>query len=335
VWLIGTGDQTAVVGHAGSAVTTISTTSEAPPLHLDGLALHVRFRVRGGQATFTNCTFVAAFEVSAGEVSFRAAEFRGIAGSMGRRAVTISGGEIFMQAALFERNFADTSGGALQITGGCTSLSNCTFLSNRAESDGGAICITNGSLVVASARFVNNSASADGGAISISTAAVTVTSAALVANAALGSGGGIKMQSGSLILRSCQIAENSAARDGGGIQILAGTLTMADETSLRGNMAAPTVARGTSALDIRAAGVTYALMAPPGRWIASAFVCKRYPFVNVQPCDLSRSELVNKTISVLPIGGVDNDYPFSCAPGLYADEASGFAGQSSPTCSGA
>ena len=99
-----------------------------------------------------------------------------------------------------------------------------------------------------------------------------------------------------------------------------------------------------------AGGRPYALPAPPGRWVASGFLCKLYrypcpvgddgcdpdtqPPLESQPCDYDDPLLTGRTISSLLAGEVlDDDYPYACAPGTYGEEGD-VAGQTGPMCSG-
>mgnify|MGYP001364176841 CR=1 FL=1 len=58
------------------------------------------------------------------------------------------------------------------------------------------------------------------------------------------------------------------------------------------------------------------------------------PLLDAQPCDYANQPaLLGRTIAMLAPGGLDDDYPYACAPGLYGG-SNATDEQSSPMCSG-
>ena len=115
---------------------------------------------------------------------------------------------------------------------------------------------------------------------------------------------------------------------------------------------------------------TYVLPAPPGHWVpaarcevwrepcgqddsaceAAAASCSTDTTNNIdtcnpsgsckpttanQPCDWrSSSDLIGKTVYVLPLGTHNLDYPFVCAPGIRGGNGTNPSEQTSATCAG-
>ena len=101
----------------------------------------------------------------------------------------------------------------------------------------------------------------------------------------------------------------------------------------------------------RAGTMIYALPAPRSHWIPSALPCIVYrlpcpantpgcnpdeqPELPSQPCPHRElPSLFGKTVSLLPLGGAEEAFPFSCAAGLVVSEMTILGEQVSPSCGG-
>ena len=137
---------------------------------------------------------------------------------------------------------------------------------------------------------------ANRGAVAVSgTADVELSQCTLQGNEGAAEGGAVHQSGGRLVLRGCALQHNRALRRGGALLHAGGTLVLADRTFLAANRAPA----GGGATAWSAGGtLAYALPAPAGRWVASAFLCQAWR----QPCPAAAAgcEAVSYTHLTLP-----------------------------------
>ena len=278
--------------------------------------------------------------------------------------LTVSGGTVHAQNVAFTAQLTLTSGslhvadcnfdntatvdalgahGALRVSGGRATLANSMFVNNTryggsVSGAGGALQIEGGETTATDVEMHGNRA-VNGGAVSASGGTLAMSRCVVTDNQALEHGGGFFVaKHGDVILSQCIIDENGARDGGGGIAAMEGSyLTLAQATTLRANYqysGADVI--GPNNMRNRGVNSAYVLPAPAGTWISAGFVCQYYPLLATQPCDLSRPELVNKTMALLPLGTLKQDFPFNCSPGVYGNRNLGDEDeeQSGPSCSG-
>ena len=322
VWLIG----------AGQNQTTLSPTDSSANSILDISGGIVRIRdltargfttLRGGTLDAIDCTFNA--------------------------AVFVYGGVLNVERGHFDNSLTSTTlglFGAMRVTDGSATIRTSAFVNNTRANAGGALNVQGGSVMVFNSDFTGNRGD-NGGAISSSGGTLRLSSCSIMYNEATGSpgqgGGLLVMAGGDAVCIRCQINENSALFLGGGVSVLeGGTFSMTAETTLHDNVrlvtdsTTGTVTRNPSQMRNRGINSAYALPAPAGTWISGGFDCEHYPLLSSsnQPCDLSRTELVNRKIALLPIGHLPQNFPYNCSPGVYGAVNSGSSDddQSGPSC---
>ena len=217
-----------------------------------------------------------------------------LANAAGLGGLLISAGRVHAVGSAFSGNVAPFSGGAVRATGGATSLLNCTLSGNLARS---------------------------GSAIAVSGDATRVT------------------VTGSLL-------QGNIARERGTLHVLGGGVMLEAGTRFVGN----TAGGGGHSISHTNGRIVYGLPTPLGHWLASTFRCIWYripcpvgddqcvyddqPLLPSQPCDLAtQPELEGRVITILPLGSIDEDYPYLCSSGLYGS-TSDVSVQSTPQCQG-
>ena len=184
------------------------------------------------------------------------------------------GGSVTVWQSRFEGNVAaGHEGGALRATGGVIELLDSSFISNEAARGGALHASGENTRVDAQrSRFALNRAALHGGALAVDRASVLLANAtALVSN---------------------------KAPVGASIHVASGVLA-------------------------------YSLPAPLGSWVASSFRCRWYrspcppadsdcdpaaqPLLPTQPCPLlaQRPALDGLLVAFLPLGGLDEDFPYA------------------------
>jgi hypothetical protein len=208
--------------------------------------------------------------------------FQGSASSKGIAAVLVESGELIMTNSTV-RDVQGTR--ALHANGGSSTIRSSRFEANL----GGAISATSGTawsdslrLILCDSALVRNEAEY-GGALAVEG---SKTKVAVVAT---------------------RIEGNSATVQGGGLHVTNGTVMLANRTVLEGNSAPE-----GAAMQLLGGHTSFALPAPPGRWVNNAKW--KMPGQMLASSLSSDSHLV----SGLGLGSEDEDYPFACPPGdLY------------------
>jgi hypothetical protein len=229
--------------------------------------------------------------------------------------------------------------GPLQVAPGGRASIWMSVLRNSVAQLGGAVMVSGGELELASCIIEDNTVTYGGGGLAQAGGTVEASGCIFRRNRANATGGGLIVYGGDLTISESEISENHASESGGGMAIATPTasaqyvwaspkVTLSNRTALTENWAPVGSVFYNSGFDL-----AYALPAPDGRWVAGAFECKHYPLLQVQPCDLSRSALVGRRISLLSTGRADDDggYPFKCAPGLLG-LPNDIDAQSGPSC---
>ena len=225
--------------------------------------------------------------------------------SAGAPPVTLYGlrlrGRLFLDAPQFPVTLIDCSiedgtgqdGGGLVLASGKLHAVNTSFMRNTATRHGGAAHILGGMAFLERCYFAHNAAGGDAGALWVSHGLLRVVAGRFEANQAVGRGGAIGVSGGNL--------------------------TLAGESVMASNLAG----EGSSGLFVSGGTATYALPAPLGHWLL--------PRACTAPITmLSANDTCNATIDVGT--GVD-DFPYRCAPGLYAPSLD-VRWQTSPSCRG-
>ena len=147
---------------------------DSPPVVLQGLTLHGRLAVFGGDLTLHSCRVSiahagngvgSALAVSSGSVQVIDCEFVRNQGRLGG-AVSLRGGSLVVEDTTFTRNQAER-GGAFFASGGQASFARCSFLQNSALVSGGAIELSGTADIVLSDGSVLLGNSAAGGLSSV------------------------------------------------------------------------------------------------------------------------------------------------------------------------
>ena len=140
-------------------------------------------------------------------------------------------------------------------------------------------------------------------------------------------------------------AAGAAGGVGGALAVSGATVTLSNGTLLTSNSAP-----AHASVSLASGAVVYALPAPLGHWIASSFLCAWYrqpcaaalgsscdpeaqPLLEHQPCSVlaQQPRLEGAVVSLLPVGGLDVDYPFRCSAGFFGNT---LADQTTPQCAG-
>ena len=239
--------------------------------------------------------------------------------------VSNSGGVMDLVQVRFTKNTAKNGGGFGQPShDSSTVMDSCTFEDNHAK---------------AIDCFVDNKGAASnvacmGGGIfkygNLSTRNVT-----LVSNSAQ-SGGGLHNDADSFeevtSIEGGLIQNNSAAR-GAGIYNDGFNLFLT-EVAITGNHAPPRAGRSLYNI-VRGQGgegVSYALPAPRGRYIANSFKCQS-AICDFSSCpNICPDKFNGLTLTYLPVF-IDEDFPYACAPGFHADSVD-VGSQNNSGCSG-
>ena len=217
-----------------------------------------------------------------------------------RGRVHVDGGTLLARSCHF------LEGAALHVDGGSVQVDDAHFVDLRArdDEDGGAIALNGGELVVSDSTFEHNRARR---------------------------GGAIFASGGVLAVHRSAFRGNQAAADGGAMAVDGNAaVLLTNGTLLQGNVA---LAGGALSLANGNASLTYGLPAPLGTWVASGAVCQVVAPPQPQSCDPTRFPVaLGLTVSVLPPGTRENeDYPYSCPPGIVGDSLEPQA-QARPTC---
>jgi len=267
----------------------------------------------------------------------------------------VIGGDVVVNASTWDGVVA-ANGGAIAIEGGKLTGYDCNFVRNIATSEGGAVYALAGELLLIRATLDGNTA-ARGGSVAVAAppppppfmaplpgATVTIADSRISSNTAE-TGGGVFVAGGKVRVQGTQVRNNHANVNGGGVATTGGDFTLSDATRLSSNTAA-----GEGRAVYVASGVLrYTLPAPLGTWIAAPIRCIVYyepcpadqpdcdpalqPELEVQPCPYQDNpELLGTTYAPFSVGPLDDDYPFSCAAGLFGNNET--SAQSSATCAG-
>jgi len=214
----------------------------------------------------------------------------------------------------FEDNQATNSGGAIAIRGGSVAMVASSFIRNSAGSNGGVLHITGGVARMSEGPMLVDNRAQNGGAISLAqpSASVDVQDATLSNNIATTDGGALLVKAGIARVIGGRIEANAAGREGGAASIGVGTLMLMDRAAMRGN-----VAPVGSAVSVGTGELRYVLPAPVGYWIAASKICRLDG--PMQPChaDADPNAMVGRVYSTLSASMLDEDYPLTCAAGLY------------------
>ena len=275
----------------------------------------------------------------------------------------ISGGKVVIEGLQLS---GATDRSAVVVSGGMAIFRNCTIAENHGD-EHSAVLVSGGDVVIDSSLLKNNSAcGGGGGAVRARNGTLAIQYSTIIDNAA-DAGGAIHVkEAGSVQVTATRVLRNVASRTGGAFQVSGGSLVLTNGSLVDGNLAGAMPEHDTSfarhcgndfagqagghSFAIAAGEVVYALPSPAGRWVSSGFLCRPYrvpcqaadtdcdpdatPLLDVQPCDYSNALLNGRFIAILRPGEtVEEDYPFSCAPGVYGAEDDTI-GQSSPACSG-
>ena len=215
------------------------------------------------------------------------------------------------------------SGAAVCVMGGDVAIENSVFERCAADVFGGALAALSGSTRVVASYFHLNSAVVYGGAVHVGRTDNVW--------------GGDFFQGRMapyLVIDGALIENNHCQSYGGGVSVSEiATLTFMNEAYIRDN----TATKGGFQVFSQSPSVAYVLPAPPAKWVSGGFYCEYNALLlDNQACDLSRPELVNRTIAMHPVGRQDNNYPYDCPPGTFGQVNNGLYDeeQSGPSCSG-
>lgn len=231
------------------------------------------------------------------------------------------------------RHLTFTKGSGAQpvaVQGGAVDVEDCTFISNPA----GALLIDGGDVRVRTSNFTANGLLDDnitsallGAAIhALGSASILVENSTFHANAA-DEGGAIYITGhASLQLSSSTLSSNTARTHGGALAVAgAAHVALSNQTILSRNSAR--VAGRTAYLAGSSSTASYVLPAPKGHWLSNTVDCNE-----LQGDDGNRCP-VDATLTKLLAGALNDDFPFTCAPGLIGNSLS-VHHQNNPDCSG-
>ena len=262
-------------------------------------------------------------------------------------ALRVVRGLLTLNACTFASNAAFL-GGAITVIGGSLNLNSCNFVSNLA-SLGGAIAVAGGKLHAVQCSFTNNDA-AYGAALHAKAANATVIANATVERCRVESnfgskkGGAIFCSTGGRVaLVSSDVKFNAANVSGGSLYIEDGWF-ITTGTMFRQN----TAPAGANMMRV-GGSFHYALPAVAGRWLASTYLCQplrepcpadrpsckpdERPYLPDQPCPFRlEPQLVGRVVAEIPVGPLEDDFPYSCPPGVFGDGNA--TSQTSPQCAG-
>ena len=219
----------------------------------------------------------------------------------GAPLVTVNGG-IFEQSALAP---------AVSVLGSQLTLNACNLSGNK----GSALQVTGGGhALLRRARLADNGdyRTFCGGAIKVTNGSVDIVDSIFERNTAV-QGGGICLLGWSFCsLAGSVVSSNNATQRGGGLYmgeqanaLLSNATVLTDNAALHGLN-----------IDVHSGLLRYALPAPLGRWIS-----------NVRRASIASSLMV----SVLPVGPVDDNFPYQCPPGVVGSDDD-ITSQDGPDC---
>ena len=211
-------------------------------------------------------------------------------------------------------------------------LQHCNFTGNRGA---GALWVSSGNVRISTTTFVHNArldGDGEGGGLRITGGSTGLSGCSFEANhARRGSGIAVSGNLTQVRIEATSFLDNNAS-ERGALYLADGAVLMGNYTRFAGNVALS----GGATVSRLAGFLVYVLPAPLAHWLASPFECKVFPLLppEKQPCDLvSFPELTGRTITALPLGDIDDDYPYLCPSGIFASIDT-VRVQSTPQCQG-
>ena len=128
-----------------SVDSAIGVRAGAPTVVMEGLIIHSRLAIAGGNLRVRNCSFP------------------GGTAAMDGGAITMTGGVLDVLLSSFIGNHAARHGGAVHLAGGRAGFSECHFHANTAGGRGGGISVTGGTLSLGEGTLLQGNTATGGG----------------------------------------------------------------------------------------------------------------------------------------------------------------------------